>query len=254
MQGLGELRITAAAGGHALGLLELSLGAAGDAVPAFESKLAELRFGPVAAMTALRPFVADLIEAYVRAGRPDEARRTLGAIAPVALGSGQARLIAPMLRAQGLVNEDEHAFRGALVEHERWGNRFEEARTLLAFGELLRRQRRRADAREQLAAAVTGFEQVGSTLWRERAIAELRLAGERTTAPGALQAPGPESLTRQEGEVLELVRAGLSNRAIAERLVLSIKTVEGHLTTIYGKLGVSSRAQAMAVLAGFGRD
>lgn len=58
-----------------------------------------------------------------------------------------------------------------------------------------------------------------------------------------------EQLTRQEGEVLELVRAGLSNREIAERLVLSVKTVEGHLTTIYGKLGVASRAQALAALA-----
>jgi DNA-binding NarL/FixJ family response regulator len=63
-----------------------------------------------------------------------------------------------------------------------------------------------------------------------------------------------EPLTRQEGEVLDLVRAGLSNREIAEHLVLSVKTVEGHLTTIYGKLGVASRAQALAVLAGSDRS
>jgi DNA-binding NarL/FixJ family response regulator len=96
---------------------------------------------------------------------------------------------------------------------------------------------------------VAGFGHVDSVIWRNRAVAELRLAGERTPAPRQPASPGPETLTRQEGEVLELVRAGLSNRAIAERLVLSVKTVEGHLTTIYGKFGVTSRTQILAALA-----
>jgi ATP/maltotriose-dependent transcriptional regulator MalT len=244
-----SLRVTAP-GGLAEGLLSLSLGLATDAVAAFERKLVEIGFGPVAAMTAFRPFAADLVEAYARAGRLEDARRALAAMVPVALGSGQARLAAPTWRALGIVNDDEEAFERALDEHARWGNRFEEGRTRLAYGELLRRQRQRAGAREQLAAAAAAFNHVGSVIWRDRAVAELRLAGERTAAPGALQAPGPESLTRQEGEVLELVRAGLSNRAIAERLVLSVKTVEGHLTTIYGKFGVSSRTQVIAMLAG----
>jgi DNA-binding CsgD family transcriptional regulator len=244
-----ELGVTAP-GGLAEGLLSLSLGRAADAVAAFERKLAELGFGPVAAMTGFRPFAADLVEAYARAGRPEDGRRVLTLTTPVALGSGQPRLAAPMWRALGIVNDDEEAFSRALEEHATWGNRFEEARTRLAFGELLRRRRRRAEAREQLAAAAAGFAHVGSVIWRDRAIAEVRLAGERTAAPGAPQAPGPESLTRQEAEVLDLVRAGLSNRAIAERLVLSVKTVEGHLTTIYGKFGVTSRTQVLAALAG----
>jgi DNA-binding CsgD family transcriptional regulator len=248
-----EFRITAP-GGQARGLLALSKGAAAEAVAAFESKLAGNRFGPVAAMTAYRPFAADLVEAYARAGRAEDARRVLASTLPVAVGSGQPRLSAPMQRALGVVNDDEGAFRRALEEHASWGNRFEEARTRLAFAELLRRLRRRAEAREQLAAAEAGFGYVGSVIWRERALAELRLAGERTPAPGARQTPGPESLTRQEGEILELVRAGLSNRAIAERLFLSVKTVEGHLTTIYGKFGVTSRTQILAVLAGSERD
>ena len=243
-----EFRVTTS-GGQARGLLALSKGAAAEAVSAFESKLAGAKFGPVAAMTAYRPLAADLVEAYARAGRPEEARRVLASTLPVAMGSGQPRLAAPMWRALGIVNDDADAFERALDEHARWGNRFEEARTRLAFGELLRRERRRAEAREQLAAAEAGFEYVGSRIWRDRAIAELRLAGERTAAPGARPTPGPESLTRQEGEVLELVRAGLSNREIAERLVLSVKTVEGHLTTIYGKFGVTSRTQILAALA-----
>jgi DNA-binding CsgD family transcriptional regulator len=243
-----ELRITSP-GGLARGLLALSKGAAAAAVGAFESKLAEARWGPVAALTAYRPFAADLVEAYARADRSEDARRILSAVAPVAMGSGQARLAAPTWRGLGIVNEDSAAFERALEAHGAWGNRFEEARTRLAFGEVLRRQRRRADARGHLAAAAAAFEQVGARIWLGRAVAELRLAGERTPAPGPRRTPGPEQLTRQEGEILDLVRAGLSNRAIAERLVLSVKTVEGHLTTIYGKFGVTSRTQIVAALA-----
>ena len=246
--GLEERRMTAP-GGLARGLLALSLGEAGEAVAAFESKLAESRIGPVAAMTWLRPFAAELVEAYARAGATEQGRRVLAATLPVALASGQPRLIAPMRRAQGILDEDEDAFEAALDAHAGWDNRFELGRTRLALGELLRRRRRRAEARRELEAAAAAFLHVNAAIWHERALAELRLAGERMPARRPVPAASMEPLTRQEGEVLDLVRAGLSNRGIAERLVLSVKTVEGHLTTIYGKLGVASRAQALALLA-----
>ena len=244
---LKDLRITAP-GGLARGLLALSMGRAADAVAAFESKAAEARLGPGAAMTWLRPFGAEFVEAYVRAGRYDDARRLLADISPVAMATGQPRLAAPVWRATGLVNDDEDAFETALTEHQRWGNRFEEARTRQVFGEFLRRRKRRAEAREQLGAAAATFEQLGALTWHDRATAELRLAGERTPTSRAFRPAGPEALTRQEGEVVELVRGGLSNREIANRLVLSVKTVEGHLTTIYGKFGVASRTQLVAAL------
>jgi DNA-binding CsgD family transcriptional regulator len=247
-RGMEERRVTVS-GGLAMGLLALSKGASEEAAVALEAKLAGFHYGPVAAMTMLRPYAAELVEANARAGRRGNATRVLAATLPVALGSGQPRLIAPMRRAQGILEDDEDAFRHALDAHAGWDNRFEVGRTRLAFGEHLRRHRRRAEARLELEAAVADYEHVGSVLWRERAIAELRLAGERLPARRPLPASAPEALTRQEGEILELVRAGLSNREIAERLVLSVKTVEGHLTTVYGKLGVASRAQALAVLA-----
>ena len=247
-RGLEQRRITAG-GGLARGLLALSLGAAEEAAAALEAKLVDFRVGPVAAMTLMRPYAAELVEAYARAGRPGDARRVLSACLPVALGSGQPRLIAPLRRAEGILDDDEDAFRHALDAHAGWDNRFELGRTRLAFGEHLRRHRRRAEARDELGAAVAAFDHVGSVIWRERALAELRLAGERLPARRQPNQAMVERLTRQEGEVLELVRAGLSNREIAERLVLSVKTVEGHLTTIYGKLGVASRAQALARLA-----
>jgi len=237
-------------GGLARGLLALSLGEFATAAAALEAKLDGTGFGPVAAMTAMRPFGADLVEAYARAGRTGQARRALAALLPVALGTGQPRLVAPIRRAQGIVEEDEDMFQHALDAHAGWENRFEAARTRLAYGELLRRRRRRGEARELLAAAVAGFDAVGARIWRDRARAELRLAGERLPARASFAGRGPEELTRQEGEILELVRGGRSNREIAERLVLSVKTVEAHLTTIYGKLGVASRAQALAVLSG----
>ena len=242
---LAELRITAP-GGLARGLLALSMGRTAEAVAAFESKAAEAR-GPGAAMTWLRPFGAEFVEAYVRAGRSDDARRLLAEISPVAMATGQPRLAAPVWRATGLVNDDEDAFETALTEHHRWGNRFEEARTRQVYGEFLRRRKRRAEARDQLGAAAATFEQLGALAWRDRAVAELRLAGERTPTSRAFKPAGPEALTRQEGEVVELVRGGLSNRG-ATRLVLSVKTIEGHLTTIYGKFGVASRTQLVAAL------
>ena len=245
---LAERRVTAAPRGHGLGMLALSLGAAAEAAAAFEAKLEELHWGPVAAMTGLRPFGAELVEAYSRSGRIEQGRRVLAATLPVALGSGQPRLIAPMRRAQGILEDDEDAFRAALDAHAGWDNRFELGRTRLAFGELLRRRRRRAEARRELEAAAASFAHASAAIWHERALAELRLAGERLPARRPVDAASAEPLTRQEGEVLDLVRAGLSNRDIAERLVLSVKTVEGHLTTIYGKLGVASRAQALALL------
>ena len=247
-QRLADLRITAP-GGLARGLLALSMGRAADAVAAFESKTAEVRLGPGAAVTWLRPFGAEFVEAYVRAGRSDDARRLLAEVSPVAMASGQPRLAAPMWRATGLVNDDEAAFETALTEHHRWENRFEEARTRQVYGEFLRRRKRRAEAREQLGAAAATYDQLGAMAWRDRAVAELRLAGERTPSSRAFRPLGPEALTRQEGEVIELVRGGLSNREIAIRLVLSVKTIEGHLTTIYGKFGVASRAQLVAALA-----
>ena len=248
-QGIEDRHVTVI-GGLAQGLLSLSRGSAAEAVEALESRLSTSRWGPVAAMTGLRPFAAELVEAYARAGKPDRGRRMLAATLPVALGSTQPRLVASMRRAQGILEDDEDAFQAAFDAHAGWSNHFEEGRTHLAYGEHLRRRRRRSEARAELKMAMAQLQEVGSILWAERALAELRLAGERLPARPQPRPDAVERMTQQEGEVLELVRAGLSNREIAERLVLSVKTIEGHLTTIYGKLGVASRAQALAALAG----
>jgi DNA-binding NarL/FixJ family response regulator len=145
-----------------------------------------------------------------------------------------------------VVEDAREALDQALDAHEAWGNRFEEARTLLARGEVLRRHGRREDARTDLRAAAERFEQVGAGAWRDRAVSELRAAGDRSVAVPTARGRGPEDLTQQEAAVAALVVEGLTNREIADRLFLSVKTVEGHLTTIYGKLGLTSRAQLIA--------
>lgn len=241
-----------APGGLAMGMLALSEARYGDAVRAFEAKTADLGLSPAAQALGIRPYVPSLVEAYGRAGRTTDARRLLDQFFDAARATGQPRHAAPALRAAGVVTNELAPFDAALAAHAAWGNRFEEARTLLARGELLRRQRRRTEARNDLGAAVERFSHVGATLWLERAVTELRAAGDRRMAAPAPIGPGPERLTQQEAAVVALVHQGLTNREVADRLFVSVKTVEAHLTTVYGKLGVRSRAQLIASGIGAG--
>jgi ATP/maltotriose-dependent transcriptional regulator MalT len=248
-----DLRMTAP-GGLAAGMLALSRGRFQEAVDAFEAKTSEVQMTPTAQVLSLRPFVSALVEAYARLGRTDDARALVDQFMEAALGTEQARVIAPALRAKGAAYDDEAALDEALRWHAGWGNRLEEGRTLLARGEMLRRRKQRTDARRDLAAAVQRFTQVGAITWRARAAAELRAAGDRSAALPALIARGPEALSQQEAAIVELVAEGLSNRDVATRLFLSVKTVEGHLTAIYGKLGIRSRSQLLAALLDAGKD
>ncbi len=245
-----DIRLTAP-GGFAEGWLAIGEARYADAVRAFESKSTEMPMSPAAQALGVRPYVPALVEAYARAGRTDDARELLAEFFDAALATGQPRHAAPALRARGVVESDAGSFDQALEAHARWDNRFEEARTLLARGEVLRRIGRREDARADLRAAVERFEQVGATTWRDRGRTELRAAGDRSAAIPTPRGRGPEKLTQQEAAIAALVTEGLSNRQIADRLYLSVKTVEGHLTTIYGKLGLASRAQLIAT--GIGR-
>jgi len=125
---------------------------------------------------------------------------------------------------------------------------FELARTHLFRGERLRRAGRRRDAATELYEARAGFEAVGARAWHAQADAELRLIGLRprsTTSPRELAG---ESLSPQEYQVAMAASDGASTRDIAASLFISPKTVEAHLTRIYRKLDVSSKAQLVAKL------
>jgi DNA-binding CsgD family transcriptional regulator len=193
-----------------------------------------------AEVIAPRVILPSYIEALARAGRTEEATRLLDGRLSAARRTGRPHAIAQFLRCQGVVDGDESSFREALEWHERWSNRWERARTELCYGELLRRLKRRGEARLVLRAALDGFEKSGAVLWAERARTELRATGERARRRDPSAA---DELTPQELQVARLVATGLTNRDVAARLFLSPKTIETHLGNVFRKTGVRTRAE-----------
>ena len=124
------------------------------------------------------------------------------------------------------------------------------ARTQLLYGEHLRRERRRVDARDALRSALDSFEALGAASWADRARAELRATGEtaRRRDPSTL-----DQLTEQELQVVRTVSQGATNREAAAQLFISPRTVDHHLRSVFRKLGIRSRAELVRlVVAGGG--
>lgn len=205
------------------------------------------RFAELVVHPSHRQSLPDLVEAAVRAGRVELACDAAARFERWAGHVGQPWARAVALRCRALVEPGDRAERWyaeAVAQHRLDGMRpFERARTELLYGEWLRRDRRRAQARSPLRSAHDTFEELGARPWAERARAELRATGESRTET---QLPGPDllaELTPQELQVVRLAAAGLSNRDIGARLFLSPRTVGYHLYKAFPKLGVTSRAQ-----------
>ena len=151
------------------------------------------------------------------------------------------------LRALLAPDDDMRAqFEAALALHDGLPMPFERARTLLCFGERLRRARQRADAREPLKEALETFERLGARGWAERTRTELRATGEQQARRTETAA---EQLTPHELQIAVLVAQGMTNREAASALFLSPKTIEYHLGQIYRKLDVRGRAQLARLMA-----
>jgi DNA-binding CsgD family transcriptional regulator len=219
----------------ALTLLELGLGQSEEALRHARKVTRTL----VAFQAAL-----DRIEAAVRAGDPDTAREWLSAFEPWAESNGVAWARAIARHGSALLADDpadtESRFREALAIHGDATRPFERARTELAFGEFLRRCRRRVEARDHLRAALDLFETLGATLWEERARVELRASGQtaRRRDPSTR-----EELTPQEIQIARFVAQGSSNREVAAQLFLSPRTIDFHLRNVFRKLDITSRTQ-----------
>jgi DNA-binding NarL/FixJ family response regulator len=189
----------------------------------------------------------DVFDIAVRARRTDDAERWLGEVESFAAGTGTPAATALVEHGRALLSDGDDAekyFEQALAAHAvspRLPNR---ARTELAFGEWLRRARRRVDAREHLRVGLALFEQLGAARWAERAAQELRASGENARRRDVSTAT---DLTAQERQVAALVRQGLSNRDAAARLFVSPRTVDFHLRNVFTKLGVASRAELTAL-------
>jgi DNA-binding CsgD family transcriptional regulator len=194
--------------------------------------------------------IPDLVEAAVRAGRAELGQLWLGRLLSIDEGTfSEARAL--VLRSRGLLTSGSDAdldFREALRMHAAVDRPLDQARTALLFGEYLRRERRRVEAREPLRTALETFERLGALLWAERARSELRATGEtaRKREPNSL-----EQLTRQELQVVRAVGQGITNREVAAQLFISPRTVDHHLRNIFQKLGISSRSELIRMaLAG----
>ncbi len=188
----------------------------------------------------------DLVEACVRTGRVGEARSAYEVVADFARTGAPGWALALAARCRALLADDATAgeeFAEALRLHSEWERPFDRARTQLLFGEHLRRRRQRIACRGHLRAALETFEALGATPWAERARGELRASGE-TSGPRGPTALG--RLTPQELQIVRLVREGESNKEIAAHLFLSPRTVEYHLSKVYTKVGIASRAELVA--------
>jgi DNA-binding CsgD family transcriptional regulator len=224
----------------ALGLLELTLGRS----PQAADQLLELVAGnrpdthPIVAISS----VPDAVEAVVRAGRPPE-------LIAAPLDRFRAWVVhAPTDARRSLLARCE-ALLATRPTGEAFGKAaaladslppFQQARGELLYGEWLRRERQRQQARRHLRAALELFRQLGATPWEERTAAELRATGETTRKrdPSTL-----DQLTPQELQIAALVSQGLTNREIAGQLFLSPRTIDYHLRKVFSKLGIASRTE-----------
>jgi DNA-binding CsgD family transcriptional regulator len=186
--------------------------------------------------------VPELIEAAVRNGEAERAAAALDRLTTAATVSGTDWALGLSARSRALLSEDSEAdrlYREAIDRLSRTRARVDLARAHLVYGEWLRRQKRRLDAREHLRVAHEMFSANRLDGLAERCARELRATG-GTPAPTA-EHPSPE-LTAQESQIARMARDGLSNADIGGRLFISPRTVEYHLRKVYGKLGISSRA------------
>jgi DNA-binding CsgD family transcriptional regulator len=188
-----------------------------------------------------RPWTADYAEALLELGRVDEAVRVVDRWEADAARLGRDRVLAHVTRCRGLVaaargavDEATSLLELAVARHHEVGDVFGGARALLALGTILRRARQKRAARDAIGAALGDFEDLGAATWVERARDELGRIGGRTREEG---------LTAAERRVAALVAAGRTNREVAEQLFLGERTVAGHLTRVYAKLGVRSRTE-----------
>jgi DNA-binding CsgD family transcriptional regulator len=193
--------------------------------------------------------LVELIEAAARSGNGDIAVETLRRLAEVTSASGTDWALGVEARSRALLSDDDTAERLYRESIERLGRTHivaDLARAHLLYGEWLRRQRRRVDARAQLRIAHEMLDAMGMEAFAERARRELQATGETTRKRNV--ATGDEQLTAQEALIARMARDGLSNPEIAARMFISARTVQYHLRKVFAKLDIESRTQLDRVL------
>ena len=192
--------------------------------------------------------LAELIEAAARSGQPERATGPLARLAEIARAAGTDWALGTCARAAAMLAEGEAAerlYRDAVERLSHIRTRATLARAHLLYGEWLRREHRRVDAREQLRVAYAMLSDMGLEAFAERAHRELLATGE-TVRKRTVETL--DELTPQEVQVARLAAGGQTNPEIGAQLFLSPRTVEWHLSKVFGKLGISSRKELRAAL------
>jgi ATP/maltotriose-dependent transcriptional regulator MalT len=185
----------------------------------------------------------ELVEAATRAGHIEVATAALRDLSVRAHASGAEWALGIEARARALLAEGRTAdelYREGIERLSGCRLELEVARARLVYGEWLRRERRRIEAREQLRPAYEMFAGMGAKSFAQRTRRELLATGERVRRRAVDTA---DSLTTQEQQVADLARHGRSNQEISGQLFISPKTVEYHLHKAFNKLGIRSRHQ-----------
>jgi DNA-binding CsgD family transcriptional regulator len=194
--------------------------------------------------------LVELIEAAVRSGKPEPAAGALRRLSEVTRASGTDWGLGIEARSRALLSDDDAAerlYREAIERLARTRIRAELARAHLLYGEWLRREKRRLDAREQLRTAHEMLTAMGIEAFARRAADELEATGETARKRSFESA---DQLTAREAQIAKLARDGLSNPEIGARLFISSRTVEYHLHKVYGKLDITSRNELAGALGG----
>ena len=189
------------------------------------------------------PAAPDLVEALAELGRVDRALEVTSGLEQVAVEQRHPWGLASAKRCRGVVGlaeSYEEPSADLLVEASRdyaqLGLQHEAARSLLSLGRAARRYKKWGKARVTLERAAAAFDELGSPAWADAARSELSRVGARRPAQVG-------ELTATERQVAELASEGLSNKEIAQRLVVTVSTIEFHLSRTYAKLGIRSRSQ-----------
>jgi DNA-binding CsgD family transcriptional regulator len=192
------------------------------------------------------PVAAELAEAASRTGDAALVEAARERLAAHASATPSGWLLGLAARADALAGNDEAAYRDSIAHLEHTRVRPELARSRLLYGEWLRREGRRVDAREQLRRAREAFLAMGIEAFAERARHELLATGEKVRKR---RDDTRDDLTPQEEQIARLAREGRTNPEIGAELFLSPRTVEWHLKKVFGKLGISSRRELRDVPA-----
>jgi DNA-binding CsgD family transcriptional regulator len=221
---------------YALAVLELGLGHYAEALTYANKNYRENPFLTIVGS-------ADLIEAACRCGERAMANEAAEEFAARALPNGTPIALGLLAVSRALMADDadaEQLYQSAIEQLSRCRGNLRRARAHLLYGEWLRRQKRRLDARSQLREALDMFTGMGAAAFADRARAELAATGEHARARSDATR---DTLTPQESQIARLASQGATNPEIAARLFLSASTVDYHLKKVYRKLDITSRRQ-----------